>query len=225
MVKLHFLLNHWSDVNHNWQLWSLDDCLPNLCVLWPVKILFGCHGNIKFKNKMIFLNDNSSKTTVSSVENFITAYQESIKPRLPFFICSEFFVSKGYLFDIYYISLPCAVNMYKIMILLNNSLETTQPKHFHQISHWTICWNEIESLFKWSCSIDCHAHIFLLKISSCFNDGPFISCNDKIGKMLHNICISAVAMSLRWASCSPWASCLKMPILKYPILVRKPQKE
>ena len=25
--------------------------------------------------------------------------------------------------------------------------------------------------------------------------------------MLHNICISAVAMSLRWAACGPWASC------------------
>ena len=26
----------------------------------------------------------------------------------------------------------------------------------HQISHWSFCWNVIESLFKWSCSIDCH---------------------------------------------------------------------
>ena len=26
----------------------------------------------------------------------------------------------------------------------------------HQISHWSYCWNVIESLFKWSCSIDCH---------------------------------------------------------------------
>ena len=25
--------------------------------------------------------------------------------------------------------------------------------------------------------------------------------------MLHDICISAVVVSLRWASCSPWASC------------------
>ena len=30
-------------------------------------------------------------------------------------------------------------------------------------------------------------------------------------KMLHNICISAVAMSLRWASRGPWASCLNFP--------------
>ena len=32
-------------------------------------------------------------------------------------------------------------------------------------------------------------------------------CDDRIGKMLHNICISAVVMSLRWASRDPWASC------------------
>ena len=31
-------------------------------------------------------------------------------------------------------------------------------------------------------------------------------CDDRIGKMLHNICLSAVVMSLRWASCGPWAS-------------------
>ena len=30
-------------------------------------------------------------------------------------------------------------------------------------------------------------------------------CNERIGKMLHNICISAVAISLRWESA--WASC------------------
>ena len=106
MVKLHFLHYHWSDVNHIWQLWPLDDCLPSLCVLWPVMILFGCHGNIKFKKNDLFLNDSCSKTTVSSVANFITAYEESIKPRLPFLIPSEFWVSKGNLFDVYYISLP-----------------------------------------------------------------------------------------------------------------------
>ena len=61
MIKLHFLHNQWNDVNHIWQLWSLDDCLPSLYVWWPVAILFGCHGNIKFKKKN--LNDNSAKTT------------------------------------------------------------------------------------------------------------------------------------------------------------------
>ena len=33
-------------------------------------------------------------------------------------------------------------------------------------------------------------------------------CDDRIGKILHNSCISAVVMSLRWASRGPWASCL-----------------
>ena len=59
---MHFLHNQWSDVSHIWQLWSLDDCLPSLCVKWSVAILFGCHGDIKFLKKEI-LNDNSSKTT------------------------------------------------------------------------------------------------------------------------------------------------------------------
>ena len=39
------------------------------------------------------------------------------------------------------------------------------------------------------------------------NDDLFISFDDRIGKMLHNICVSAVAVSLRWATRGPWASC------------------
>ena len=35
----------------------------------------------------------------------------------------------------------------------------------------------------------------------------FISCDDRIGKILHNICISAVAMSLKWATRGPCSSC------------------
>ena len=80
--------------------------------------------------------------------------------------------------------------------------------NFHQISHWSFCWNVIDSLFKWSCSIDCQAHIFFFKTKNCSNDDIFISCDDRIGKMLHNICMSAVAMSIRWANRGPWASCL-----------------
>ena len=38
---------------------------------------------------------------------------------------------------------------------------------------------------------------FFFKTKNCSNDDPFISCSDSIGKMLHNICISAVAFSLR----------------------------
>ena len=72
--------------------------------------------------------------------------------------------------------------------------------NFHQISHWSYCWNVIDSLFKWLCSIDCQAHIFFFKTKNCSNDDLFIGCYDRIGKMLHNICISAVVMSLRWAS-------------------------
>ena len=79
--------------------------------------------------------------------------------------------------------------------------------NFHQISHWSFCWNVIDSLYKWSCSIDCQAHIFVFKTKNCSNDDIFISCDDRIGKMLHNICMSAVAMSLRWANRGPWASC------------------
>ena len=40
-------------------------------------------------------------------------------------------------------------------------------------------------------------YIFFFKIKNCLNDDLFISCDDRIGKMLHNICISAMAMSLR----------------------------
>ena len=40
MVKLHLLHNQWSDVNHIWQLWSFDDCLPSLCVPQPMGIFF-----------------------------------------------------------------------------------------------------------------------------------------------------------------------------------------
>ena len=33
-----------------------------------------------------------------------------------------------------------------------------------------------------------------------------LPCHKSIGKMLHAICISAVAVSLRWTSCGSWAS-------------------
>ena len=73
---------------------------------------------------------------------------------------------------------------------------------------WLIVyWNVIDSLCKWSHSIDCQAHVFCFKTKNCSDDDLFISCSDRIGKMLHNICISAVAMLLRWASCGLWASC------------------
>ena len=58
---------------------------------------------------------------------------------------------------------------------------------FHQFSHWSFCWNVIDCLFKWSCSIDYQAYIFFFKTKNCSNDDIFISCDDRIGKMLHNI--------------------------------------
>ena len=54
--------------------------------------------------------------------------------------------------------------------------------NFHQISHWSFCWNVIDSLFKWSCPIDCQAHIFFFKTKNYSNDDIFISCDDRIGK-------------------------------------------
>ena len=92
--------------------------------------------------------------------------------------------------------------------------------NFHQISHWSFCWNVIDSLFKWSCSIDCQAHIFFFKTKNCSNDDIFISCDDRIGKMLHNICMSAVVMSLRWANRGPWASCFLSLLLLFFALFR-----
>ena len=50
-------------------------------------------------------------------------------------------------------------------------------------------------------------YIFFFKIKNCLNENLYISCDDRTGKMLHNICISAVAMSLRCATRGPWASC------------------
>ena len=45
--------------------------------------------------------------------------------------------------------------------------------------------------------MDCRAHIFFFKTKNCLhvNDDPFISCNDRIGKMLHTCVTSAY---LQW---------------------------
>ena len=78
--------------------------------------------------------------------------------------------------------------------------------NFHQILHWSYCWNVIDSLFKWSCFIDCQAHIFIFKTKNCSNDDLFFSA--MIG--LEKCCvISAYLQRLyhRWASRGPWASC------------------
>ena len=49
-----------------------------------------------------------------------------------------------------------------------------------------------------------------------------LPCHKSIGKMLHAICISAVAVSLRWASCGPWASCLNCLLSRQPTWKVKP---
>ena len=51
---------------------------------------------------------------VSSVANFITAYEESKKPRLPFFICNVLFVSKGNLLDFYF-NKSCKLSICRIV--------------------------------------------------------------------------------------------------------------
>ena len=123
--------------------------------------------------------------------------------------------------------------MYKIMILWNTfSSEISWPIstkfHVNPIVEkgLRVCSNGHASLtvmlIYGKCFIDCHAHIWwindkkkhtkkkqktlvFLKTENCSND----PCNDRFGITLHNICIciSAVPVSLRWASCGPWASC------------------
>ena len=52
-------------------------------IVYPVYV-FHDIAALNFKKNDFFLNDSSSKTTVSSAANFITAYEESVKSRLPF---------------------------------------------------------------------------------------------------------------------------------------------
>ena len=97
----------------------------------------------------------------------------------------------------------CAVYMYEIMILQKPLTQLTP--------NFTLI-----LLLKcdWVYSND-HAPltvmpyiIFFFKIKNCLKDDLFISCDDRIGKMLHYICIFAVAVSLSWATRGLWASCL-----------------
>ena len=45
---------------------------------------------------------------------------------------------------------------------------------------------------------------YVMFFKRAYNHDSSETTNDRIGKMLHNICISAVVMSLRWASRGPW---------------------
>ena len=67
---------------------------------------------------------------------------------------------------------------------------------------WRVCSNDHAPL-------TVMPYIFFFKIKNCLKDDLFISCNDRFWKMLHNICISAVAMSLRGVTRGPWASCFQ----------------
>ena len=60
--------------------------------------------------------------------------------------------------------------------------------------------------FLFSFSILIKNTFLFFKTKNCSNEYSFINCNDRIGKMVHNICRSAVPISLSWASCDPWAS-------------------
>ena len=74
-----------------------------------------------------------------------------------------------------------------------------------QISHWSYCWNVIVCSNDYAPLTVMPYIVFFFKIKNCLKVDLFISCDDRAGKMLHNICISA--MSLRWATRGPWASC------------------
>ena len=95
--------------------------------------------------------------------------------------------------------------MYEVMLLLNNfSSETTWPVFikFHVNPTvergLSVCSNGYAPLTVMP--IYCkkkknnQTRFSSSKPRTAQNDGPFISCNDRIGKMLHNICISAVAI-------------------------------
>ena len=80
----------------------------------------------------------------------------------------------------------CAVYMYKIMIL-QKPLRQLQP-NFTLILLLRVCSNDHAPLTVMPYII------FFFKIKNCLMDDLFISCDDRIGKMLH---ISALALLLR----------------------------
>ena len=98
---------------------------------------------------------------------------------------------------------PCAVYMYKIKILLSNfSSETTSPistKCHVDLTVETelrVCSNAhslltVIPIYRKTIIIN----TFFFKTKNCSNDDPVSSCNVRIEKMLHNICMSVVAIS------------------------------
>ena len=99
----------------------------------------------------------------------------------------------------------CAVYMYKIMIL-QKPLSQFLP-NFTLI----LLLKCDDSLFKWSCSIDCQAHIFFFKTKNCSNDDIFISCDDRIGKC----CITSAC--LQWLCHSGERTVAHGPLVYCPL--------
>ena len=98
-----------------------------------------------------------------------------------------------------FIIFPChwAVYMFKI-VFLQKPLSHLPP-NFTLILLLKCDWEFVQIITLHWLSY----HIFFFKIKNCLNDDLFISCDDRIGKMLHNIYISAMAMSHRWATRGP----------------------
>ena len=62
-------------------MWTIIGSYDHWMIVYPIYVFYDqwrfcliAMATLNLNTKMIFLNDNSSKTTVSSVENFITAY-------------------------------------------------------------------------------------------------------------------------------------------------------
>ena len=72
----------------------------------------------------------------------------------------------------------------------------------------------IDSLFKWSRSIDCQAHIFFIKTKSCSNDDLFISLVVMIG--LEKCCITSAY--LQWLCHSGERAMARGPLVSLPEL-------
>ena len=113
---------------------------------------------------------------------------------------NEHFILRG-------LSSLAPVYMYKIIILLNTfSSEISWPIstkfHVHPTveTGFKVCSNGHAPLTVmpiYSKMMIIIKTTFFFKTKNCSNNDAFISCNDRSGKMLHNICISAVVISLR----------------------------
>ena len=108
------------------------------------------------------------------------------------------------------ITCPCAVYMYKIMILLKISSEISWPisTKFHVYPTVEmgvrVCSNGHSPLTVmpiYGKKMIIKNAFFFFKTKNCSNDDLFICYNDRSGKNITS------AYSLRWACCGQWASC------------------